>query len=60
MHAHTPNLVYGHAAEYSVIKHDLLRVVYLKVLYLAAVLAIYFTNIKSHYLENFFGKLFHF
>lgn len=50
----------AHAAEYRIIKHDLFKVLILNVIYLAAVLAVYFTNSKSHYLEHWFGKVFHF
>ena len=50
----------SHDAEYFVIRHDLLRVLILNVVYLVAILALYFTNLKSHYLEAWFSKLFHF
>ncbi len=49
-----------HAAEYRIIKHDLIRVVILNLVYLAAVLALYYTNLKSGYLETLFTKIFHF
>lgn len=51
----------GHAneAEYRIIGKDLARVVVLNVLYLAAILIVYYTNHTSHYLENWFTKLFH-
>lgn len=45
-----------HAAEYKVIKGDLLKVLAVNVLFLAAVLTLYFTNLQSHYLESFFDK----
>lgn len=41
-----------HAAEYKHIKHDLIRVVLLNALYLAGVLALYYANRQSHFLEN--------
>jgi hypothetical protein len=47
-------------AEYRIIKHDLLRVVILNALFLAAVLTLYYTNLHSQYLERFFGKILHF
>lgn len=49
-----------HAAEYKVIKYDLIKVVILNALFLAAVLTLYYTNLHSHYLENWFGKILHF
>ncbi|MCL5666396.1 MAG: hypothetical protein M1383_01335 [Patescibacteria group bacterium] len=48
-----------HEGEYRIIRHDLLRVVILNLVYLAAVLAVFYSNNKSHYLENLFGKIFH-
>ena len=48
------------SGEYRIIKHDLLRVVILNALFLAAVLALYYTNLHSQYLEKFFGKILHF
>jgi hypothetical protein len=53
-----PTLSY--AAEYRIIRHDLLRVVMLNAVYLACVLAIYYSNLKSGYLEKWFDKLLHF
>lgn len=50
----------AHAEEYRIIKHDLLRVVILNALFLAAVLVIYYTNLHSQYLERFFAKILHF
>lgn len=49
-----------HAAEYAIVRHDLLRVVVLNVVYLAVILTLYFTDQKSHYLEHWFSKLLHF
>lgn len=49
-----------HAAEYRIIKHDLFKVLYLNIVYLALVLVVYFTNNQSHYLDRWFGKIFHF
>lgn len=53
-------LGFSEQAEFAVIKHDLVRVIVLNAIYLAAVLAVYFTDQKSHYLEAFFAKLLHF
>jgi len=49
-----------HATEYSIIRHDLIKLVILNAIYLAGVLAIYFTNVKSHYLEHWFERILHF
>lgn len=46
-------------AEYRVIGHDLVRVLLLNILYLAAILAVYYTNHSAHYLENAFAKILH-
>ncbi len=50
----------AHAEEYGIIRHDLIRVVILNSIYLIAVLALYFTNQKSQYLEHWFGRILHF
>lgn len=47
------------AAEYKIIGHDLARVVILNVIYLAAILVVYYTNHSAHYLENAFAKILH-
>lgn len=49
-----------HESEYGIIKHDLIKVLILNAVYLAGVLALYFTNQKTHYLEAWFSKLLHF
>ena len=46
-------------AEYSIIKKDLVRVVILNLVYLAAVLVLFFANSKSHFLERWFDSLIH-
>lgn len=43
--------------EYKIIKGDLVKVLIINVLFLAAILTLYFTNIKSHYLEIWFDKI---
>ena len=53
------SLVQSYEGEYRIIKHDLVRVLVLNSVYLAGVLALYFSNLKTHYLENLFTKLFH-
>lgn len=47
-----------HAAEYQIISRDLIRVVIVNLIFLAAVLALYFTNRQSNYLEQIYSKLF--
>ena len=47
-----------HAAEYRIISKDLIRLVLLNGVMLAAVLAVYFTNKTSGYLERMFQSLF--
>lgn len=49
-----------HTQEYSIIKHDLVRVVVLNLVYLAALLALFYSNSRSHYLEAWFSKILHF
>lgn len=49
-----------HAEEYRIIKHDLIKVLILNLIYLSAVLVLYFTNLKSNYLEVWFAKIFRF
>ncbi len=55
---HTSHL--DHSEEYGIIKHDLLRVIILNVIYLAGVLALYFSEQKTHALSKFFEKLLNF
>lgn len=55
-----PGAYSAHAAEYRIIKHDLIRVIILNTIYLAGALALYYTNQKSHYLERWFGNIIHF
>lgn len=45
------------AAEHIIIKHDLLKVIVLNIIYLAGLLALFFANQKSHFLETWFTKL---
>ncbi len=48
-----------HAIEYGIIKHDLIRVLILNVIVLAAVLTLYYTNLHSGYLNTLAAKLLH-
>ena len=50
----------SHEAEYRIIKFDLVKVVILNAVYLAAILGLYFANQKSHVLDNWFAKILHF
>jgi len=50
----------SHDAEYAIIRKDLVRVLILNAIYLAAILALYFTNQKTQYLEHWFSKILHF
>lgn len=45
------------AAEHVIIKHDLLKVVILNVVYLAGLLVLFSLNQKSHFLEAWFARL---
>ncbi|MEK7075321.1 MAG: hypothetical protein AAB948_00795 [Patescibacteria group bacterium] len=46
--------------EYELIKKDLYKVLILNALYLGAILVLYFTDQKTHYLQNWFAKILHF
>lgn len=46
--------------EYSIIKKDLFKVVFLNALYLIAIIALYFTDKKNPFLITFFEKIFKF
>ena len=50
----------SHEAEYRIIKFDLIKVIILNAVYLVVILALYFTNLKSGYLDNWFAKILHF
>jgi hypothetical protein len=50
----------SHAAEYRIIKFDLVKVVLLNAVYLAIILSLYFGNSRSHFLDNWFARLLHF
>jgi len=54
------SLSMSHAAEYRIIKHDLLRVVILNIIYLAAVLTLFYTNKSSHYMDGYLSRWLHF
>lgn len=47
-----------HVAEYKIIKHDLFKVLGLNILYLGAVLAVYYSNQQSHFLDKLFLSIF--
>lgn len=48
----------AHAEEYKIVRHDLIRVVVVNGLFLAAVLALYFSNKSNPFLEAWYQKLF--
>ena len=50
----------SHEAEYRIIKFDLVKVVILNAFYLVAILALYYTNQRSQFLEHWFAWLLHF
>jgi hypothetical protein len=52
--------VLSHSAEYTVIKHDLVRVVILNACYLIAILVLYYTNQKYQYLDRILSHWLHF
>lgn len=52
------NAMNQHVAEYRIISKDLIRLVVLNGVMLAAVLVVYFTNRSSGYLERMFQSLF--
>ncbi len=54
------NSLENHSEEYTIIKHDLIRVIVLNAIYLVALLAVYFTNQKSQYLARILGHWLHF
>ena len=54
------NASLSHEAEYKIIKFDLVKVVILNAVYLGAILVLYFANQKSHVVDNWFAKIFHF
>lgn len=49
-------VVSDHAAEYKIIKGDLLKVLIVNAIFLAGVLTLYFTNLNTRYLESMFDK----
>ena len=55
-----PHAVLSHESEYRIIKHDLVKVVILNLVYLAAILFLYFGNQRTHFVDNWFAKLLHF
>ncbi len=49
-----------HAAEYRIIKFDLIKVAVLNAVYLVVILALYYSNRNSGFLDKWFAKLLHF
>jgi hypothetical protein len=50
----------SHSEEYRIIKSDLIKVVILNAIYLIAILALYYSNRSSGFLDNWFAKVLHF
>lgn len=48
----------AHKDEYKIISRDLIRVVILNLAFLGIILAVYYTNLQSGYLEKAFEKIF--
>jgi hypothetical protein len=55
-----PGATLSHETEYGIIKMDLVKVVILNAVYLAAILALYYSNKQSHFLDNWFARLLNF
>jgi hypothetical protein len=58
--SHAGGAVLSHDGEYRIIKHDLIKVVILNVVYLLVILSMYFGNQKTHFVDNWFARLLHF
>lgn len=52
--------VLSHEVEYRIIKHDLIKVLALNVVYFGLILGLYFANQQSHFLDTWFSKILHF
>jgi len=50
----------SHQAEYRIIKFDLIKVAALNAVYLVVILALYYTNRSSGYLDKWFAKILYF
>ncbi len=50
----------SHQAEYGIIKHDLIRVIALNIVYLAVILGLYYANQSSQLVDKWFAKVLHF
>lgn len=59
-HSGQPGGGLSHEAEYRIIKFDLVKVLILNLVYLGAILALYFADQKSHFLQNWMAKILHF
>ncbi len=53
-----PSAVASHDNEYKIIRNDLTRVVILNILFLGLVLAVYFTDKQTPYLEQIYNRIF--
>ena len=52
MSEHNLHISQSHEQEYKIIKHDLIRLIILNIIYLAGLLTLYYTNQQSHYLDK--------
>jgi len=50
----------SHEAEYRIIKFDLVKVLVLNLVYLVAILALYYANLHSGFVDSWFAKVLHF
>ena len=50
----------SHAAEYKIIRHDLIKVALLNAVYLAAVLGVYYLNRQNNIIDNWLRQALHF
>jgi len=55
-----PHAYAAHATEYEFIRSDLIMLLFLNILYLAGIWALYYTNNQNHYLEKWFEKVINF
>ncbi len=53
----SPQTEAGLVDEYRIIRSDLIRVIFVNALFLSGLLALYYTNQQSHYLERWFSGI---
>ncbi len=52
--------ILSHEAEYRIIKHDLIKVLILNVVYFGFLVVLYLSNQKTHFLDTWLTKVLHF